>query len=114
MDYFYLSKPEVIRQIFSDYREKGKMLYKLPDDLKGQSRVIWSTVKDPEAVVVDLRSTMEVKEVMQSKTGETFKTKLDIWSEKPIINSVKKTKLLIFYPSVHKVGYDQILYISPS
>ena len=115
LHFFYLAKPEIIHQIFNDYIEGNKKLFKLPDDLTNQAKVNWPKVTEPDSMILDLRSDFEIKDATESGSRNTFKAEVDIWNEKPMINSFKKSKLSNWTASVHYIkATNQILYISPA
>ena len=87
LHYFHLAKPEVIHQIFTDYKEKHQKLFKLPECLTIYP-VIWSP--EPASMLYDMRSKEELSVTLQGKSRKTFNTTVEVWNERPKIEACKK------------------------
>ena len=63
----------MVYKLFLDFRLSNKKLFKFPDDMAGQSNVMWPTISEPDSMVMDLRTTDERKDARESKSNNTFK-----------------------------------------
>jgi len=92
---------DLLQNQLQDYRDNGKKLFKLPEDITGHNKVTWKGATSRDSIVLDLQTEKETVAMKESHWTENFRTALDIWEERPKITAYRKTGYVSWYSSVH-------------
>ena len=86
--------------------ELGQHSFQIPYIFKGGAQVAqdfkaWREVKEPEQVILDLRSDLNKQLDKQNKNTRTFNTECDIWRDRPHLLVSEFVKVTEWRSSVH-------------